>query len=320
MLSQHLTPFAAPRTGPSHGPAVAPRRARPPARPAFTPWPWLDRTGAFAPLKAAVLALAFVPALILLGRWATDDLGVEPLKEVLQQTGLWCLRLLLLGMAVTPLRQVLDWPQVVVVRRMLGLAALAYANLHLGFYLANEGFNLAKVATEIVSRFYLRIGFVALLGLAALGWTSTDGWMRRLGRDWKRLHRLIFPIAILGILHFFLHSKTAASEAVMVAGAFAWLLLWRRLPAAHHGNPGALLLLAPLTAVAAAGLEYAWYALATSIPAERVLLANLDVAFGLRPALWVGVVAFGVAMAAGLRRLVPRLARGQARKQARATG
>ncbi len=306
MVIQRLTPSAASSPGPT---AAAPRRAHPAARRAFTPWPWLDRTGSVSAFKAGVLAATFVPALILLGRWATDDLGVEPLREALQQTGLWCIRLLLLSMAVTPLRQVLDWPQVVLLRRMLGLAAVAYATLHLSFYVANEGFDLAKAASEILSRFYLTVGFAAALGLAALGWTSTDGWMRRLGRNWKRLHRLIFPIAILGILHFFLHSKTAASEAVMVAGAFVWLVLWRRLPAAHHGHPGALLLLAPLTAVAAAGLEYAWYALATSVPAERVLLANLDVSFGLRPALWVGVVALGVAMAAALRRLVPRLAR-----------
>jgi methionine sulfoxide reductase heme-binding subunit len=304
MLTERLTPA----TTPSLAPAATPRRARPAARPAHPPWPWLDRAGDFSRLKAAVLAATFVPALVLLGRWAADDLGVEPLKEVLQQTGLWCIRLLLLSMAVTPLRQVLDWPQVVLLRRMLGLAAVAYAVVHLGCYIAHENFRLLKVASEIVSRFYLTIGFVALLGLAALGWTSTDGWMRRLGRNWKRLHRLIFPIAILGILHFFLHSKSAASEAVMTAGAFVWLVLWRRLPAAHHGNPGALLLLAPLSALLAAALEYAWYALATSVPAERVLLANLDVSYGLRPALWVGVVAFAVAVAAGLRRLVPRLA------------
>lgn len=307
-MTRHVTPSATPRSGVPDAPRRARPAMRPAGRPAFTPWPWLDRAGRFSALKAGVLAAACVPALLLLGRWLADDLGVEPVREVLQQTGLWCIRLLLLSMAVTPLRQVLDWPQVVVVRRMLGLAAVAYAALHLGFYVANEGFDPLKVVSEIVSRFYLTIGFVALVGLAALGWTSTDGWMRRLGRNWKRLHRLIFPIAILGILHFFLHSKSAAEEAVMVTGAFVWLVLWRRLPAAHHGNPWALLLLAPLAALAAAGLEYAWYALATSVPAERVLLANLDVAFGLRPALWVGVVAFGVAVAAGLRRLVPRLA------------
>lgn len=313
-MTQRVTPTAMPRLAEPTGQAATPRhvRVRPgtgsATRPASPPWPWLDRTGRFSPLKTGVLAATCIPALLLLGRYAADDLGVEPLREVLQQTGLWCIRLLLLSMAVTPLRQVLDWPQVVVLRRMLGLAAVAYATLHLGFYVANEGFDPVKVVMEIVSRFYLSIGFVALLGLAALGWTSTDGWMKRLGRHWKRLHRLIFPIAILGILHFFLHSKSAAEEAVMTVGAFAWLVLWRRLPAAHHGNPWALLLLAPLAALAAAGLEYAWYALATSVPAERVLLANLDVAFGLRPALWVGVAGFGVAAAAGLRRLVPRLA------------
>jgi sulfoxide reductase heme-binding subunit YedZ len=145
--------------------------------------------------------------------------------------------------------------------------------------------------SEIALRFYLTIGFVALLGLAALGWTSTDGWMRRLGRRWKRLHLLIFPIAALGVFHFFLQSKSQLWEAVLAAGLLAWLILWRLLPNRARLHPIALLLLAPATGLAAAGLEYAWYALATNLPADRILAANLDVGFGLRPAVWAAVAA-----------------------------
>lgn len=288
------------RPGPPSAPAVAARRPAP-----VPPWPWLDRAGRVSWLKAAALPAVLVPAALLAGQWAAGALGAEPLKALLQGTGLWAIRLLLLSLAVTPLRRVLDWQRVVLLRRMLGLAALGYAVAHLLLYAADQGFSLGTVASEIARRFHLTIGFVALLGLAVLGWTSTDGWMRRLGRGWKRLHQLVFGIAALGLLHFFLQSKTAASEAVLAAGFFTWLLLWRALPAAWQGSVAALLALAPLSALGAALLEYAWYALATNLPAQRVLLANLDLGFGPRPAVWAGIAAVGLALAALLRRRLP---------------
>lgn len=281
-------------------PAAVMRRPAP-----ILPWPWLDRTGRVSWLKAAVLVASALPAAVLAGQWTAGALGAEPLKALLQGTGLWAIRLLLMTLAVTPLRRVLDWQRVVVVRRMLGLAALGYALAHLLLFAADQGFSLGTVASEIARRFYLTIGFVALLGLAVLGWTSTDGWMRRLGRGWKRLHRLVFGIAVLGLLHFFLQSKMAAWEAVLAAGFFTWLLLWRALPASWQGSVTALLVLAPVSALGAALLEYAWYALATNLPAQRVLLANLDLGFGLRPAVWAGIAGLGLALAAALRRMLP---------------
>lgn len=274
-------------------------RARP-----FT-WPWQDRAGRLSALRAVVFALLLLPAAWVAGEAALGLLGPEPWKAALKEIGLWSIRLLLVTLAVTPLGRILAEPRLLALRRLLGLTTLAYAGLHLALYAGHENFALGKVVSEIVLRPYLTIGFVALLGLAALGWTSTDGWIRAMGPRWKRLHWLVFPIAGLGVLHFYWQSKSVVWEAVLAGGLLAWLLAWRALPAAWRGRLPALLALAPLTALAAALLEYAWYALATNLPAGRILLANLDIAFGLRPAAWAGVAALSVPALALLWRLAP---------------
>jgi sulfoxide reductase heme-binding subunit YedZ len=266
-------------------PALPPGRTRP-----FS-WPWQDRAGRFSPLRAVTLALLLAPAAWVAGLAATGNLGPEPWKDGLREIGLWTMRLLLVTLAVTPAARILAEPRLAGLRRMIGLGALGYALLHLAMYVANENFRLLHVAAEILRRFYLTIGFAALLALVALGWTSTDGWVRRLGGRWKRLHRLVWPIAMLGIFHFILQSKSALWEAVTAAGLLAWLVAWRVLPLEWRVRPLVLLALAPVAALGGALVEYAWYGLGTNLPAGRILAANLDVAFGFRPAVWAGVVA-----------------------------
>ncbi|RAI55963.1 protein-methionine-sulfoxide reductase heme-binding subunit MsrQ [Roseicella frigidaeris] len=278
----------------------------PAGRPRPFTWPWQDRAGRFSALRALVFALLLAPAAWVAGEALLGQLGPEPWKAALKEIGLWTIRLLLLTLAVTPLGRILAEPRLLALRRLCGLTVLAYAGLHLLLYVGQENFDLGKVVSEIALRIYLTIGFVALLGLAALGWTSTDGWIRALGPRWKRLHALIFPIAGLGVLHFYMQSKSVVWEAVLAGGLLAWLLLWRVLPRPWQSRVPALLALAPLTALAAAALEYAWYALATKLPAQRILLANLDVAFGLRPAVWAGVAALAVPAVALLWRWRPR--------------
>lgn len=268
-------------------------------------WPWQDRAGRLSALRAVVFALLLAPAAWVAAEAALGRLGPEPWKDALREIGLWAIRLLLLTLAVTPLGKILAEPRLLALRRLFGLTTLFYAGLHLALYVGHENFLLGKVASEIALRVYLTIGFVALIGLAVLGWTSTDGWIRRLGPRWKRLHSLAFPIAALGVAHFFLQSKSQLWEAVLAAGFLAWLLLWRVLPAGWRVRLPVLLALAPAAALAAALIEYAWFALATNLPAERILLANLDVAFGLRPAVWAGVAALAVPAAALLWRLRP---------------
>jgi sulfoxide reductase heme-binding subunit YedZ len=247
-------------------------------------------------MKAAVLLGCCVPLLRLAWLWASDGLGPEPLTEATHQTGDWCVRFLLISLAITPARWVFDWPKGLQLRRMLGLAALGYAVVHLALYVGNEHLRLWHVLLEIVKRPYLSTGFTALIGLAVLGWTSTDGWLRRLGREWKPLHRLVYPLAALGILHFYMQSKINVSEPALMSGLFLWLMFWRLVPARWRGNPLPLVPIALLAAAGTAGLEYLWYALATKLPAAMIFAANFDLEFGYRPAVWVLIL--GVATAA----------------------
>ena len=290
--------------------------------------PWRDRHGRLLPIKAVVLGLAFMPGLVNAFWWWAGELGGRPLTELIHATGLWSVRFMLIALAITPFARMFDWSRLLLVRRMVGLTALAYAVLHLTLYIADQKFKLLFVAWEIVLRFYLTIGFVALLGLLALGVTSTDNAVRRLGRRWKQLHRLAYPIAVLGILHYFIQTKANVSEPVFVAGLYVWLMLWRPLPDAWQRpirmrpigmrpigmhpigmHPVAIYVaLAIVTGIATVGLEFAWYGIATSIDPWRVLLANRSIDFGLRPAHWVFVVAVGVALLLPLRRLTMRRA------------
>ncbi|UFN49188.1 ferric reductase-like transmembrane domain-containing protein [Roseomonas sp. OT10] len=283
------------------------RRSGPRAAPRLAAWPlpWRDRGGRFSWFKALAFLGTLVPAGILAGRWMAMDLGPEPYTEAIHVAGLWAIRFLAISLVVTPLRRLADWPRVVLLRRMLGLAALAYALLHVALYAADQQFRLWHVLSEMLRRNYLTLGLVAVIILCTLGWTSTDGWLRRLGRDWKRLHRLVFAAAGLALVHFFLQSKIDVTQAVLMAGLFLWLILWRLLPATWQASLPALLGLAAAAALGTAGIEYAWYALATPIPPLLVLQANLDVSFGLRPALWVGIAGLGAAALVPLRRLVP---------------
>ncbi len=260
--------------------------------------PWNDRAGNFSALKLIVFLGVLAPGLWIAVQAATGTLGSKPITSAIHQSGDWAVRFLLLSLLVTPLRYLADWPKLILVRRMIGVAVLAYASFHLVFYVVEQAWNLQKVASEIVLRFYLTIGFVGLLGLIALGATSTDAMIRRLGGTrWNRLHSLVYPIAFLAIWHFFLQTKLDVSEPVLMLGFFLWLMgfrLMRRLGVAVR--PLQLTALALISAVATALLEALWYATMTGVMASRILYANLDIAFGIRPALWVGIAGLALAV------------------------
>ena len=190
------------------------------------------------------------------------------------------IRFLLLSLLVSPLRAMLNQPRLPLVRRQLGLTALFYGLAHLTLYAASEKWALLHVVSEIALRFYLTIGFVALLGLAALGVTSTDGMVRRLGRRWRQLHRLAYPIAVLAVFHFFLQSKADVSEATLMAGIFLWSMGWRLLPAGADRAPLPVLGLGVAAAALTLAVEYAWFALGTRIDPLRPLRAELAWSFG----------------------------------------
>jgi methionine sulfoxide reductase heme-binding subunit len=266
--------------------------------------PWTDRRGRFSWLRAATLAMLLLPFVLLVQAWTTGGLGPDPVEAATHETGRWAIRFLLLALVVTPLGRILAWPRLLQLRRMVGLGALAWALLHFGIYVAEQNFVLWRVATEIAQRFYLVIGFSVLCGLAVLGWTSTDGWMKRLGRGWKRLHRLIYVLAPLALLHAFIQSKADVSQAVLLTALFLWLMGWRGLPARWQGKLWALAALSAAAMLGAAAIEYLWYAAATNLPAARIAAANLDLTFGPRPAVLAGMIGAGLVALLGMWRLV----------------
>lgn len=270
----------------------------------FLTAPLRDASGRYSALKAACLLFCLLPAALVLQQALAGTLGARPITEAIHQVGDWTVRLLLLTLAVTPARAVLDWPRVVQLRRMLGVATACYAALHLTLYAMDQQWDVWKVASEIVLRFYLTIGFVALLGLLALAITSTDGWQKRLRGRWKKLHRLVFPIAVLGLFHYFIQSKIDVTSAAFYAGLFFWLMLWRTLPRRWQSRALALPGLAIAAGLVTAAVEALWYGLATKVPASLVLAANLT---QLRPGWQVVLAGFALLLLVLARRGIKRL-------------
>lgn len=265
--------------------------------------PWTDRSGRISPLKLASFVATLLPGIALAAALWLGTLGPKPVTAAIHETGDWAVRFLLLSLAVTPLRRIADWPRLILVRRMLGLAALGYAAIHLALYVVDQKLNLAAVASEIVLRVYLTIGFVALAGLTALGATSTDAAIRRMGGTWQRLHRIVYPIAVLAILHFFLQSKLDVSEPTLMAGLFVLLMAYRGMQAAGiDPTPASLAAAAAVSALATAGIEAGWYAATTGVDPVRLIEANLDFSYTVRPAWWVGATGLAVSLVAALRR------------------
>lgn len=170
-----------------------------------------------------------------LGGADVDALGAEPVVAMEHELGIGALRLLLLTLAITPLRQLGGWSALLRFRRMLGLYAFVYASLHFAVWLALDLVgDFSQVATEIARRPFITVGFLAWLLLVPLAVTSTRGWMQRLGRNWGRLHKAIYAIAALAVLHFWWIVKSDWREPALYAGILALLLGWRVWKALHR--------------------------------------------------------------------------------------
>jgi len=182
-------------------------------------------------LKPLVFAAALAPFLLMSwGAWQ-DDLGANPLETVTHGTGDWALRFLLITLAMTPLRRLLrsNWP--ISLRRMLGLFTFFYASLHFLVWLVLDQEMLwQNILADIVKRPYVTVGFLAWLFLVPLALTSTKGMIRRLGRNWSRLHRLVYPIALLGVLHYLWLVKADLLEPLIYAAILGLLLVARIRP------------------------------------------------------------------------------------------
>jgi methionine sulfoxide reductase heme-binding subunit len=259
--------------------------------------PWTDRAGRFSFLKTGTFFLVCVPALLVTIALWRNELGPLPYKEALHQIGDWTVRFLIATLALTPLQRILMWPKLALIRRMLGVTTFTYALAHFTLYIVNEKFDLVFVASEIVKRIYLTIGFTALIGLSLLAATSTDGALRWLGRNWKRLHMIVYGIAVLALLHYFMQSKIDVSQATLWSGFFLTLMIYRiALKLRFALTPATLAVCAAAGGLLTALSEFAWYGLATGVDPFRVLRANLVFSYGLRPAWIVFLVGLAVAL------------------------
>ncbi|GAC1322164.1 MAG: hypothetical protein NVS3B11_23610 [Collimonas sp.] len=155
-------------------------------------------------LKAALFALALLPAARLLLFGFTDRLGANPIEFITRSSGDWTLYFLCITLAVTPLRRFTNWNWLIKLRRMLGLFAFFYASLHFTTFLwFDHFFDVAEMLKDVVKRPFITVGFIAFILLIPLALTSTNGMIRRLGgKRWQWLHRSVYAIAMLGILHF----------------------------------------------------------------------------------------------------------------------
>jgi sulfoxide reductase heme-binding subunit YedZ len=278
-------------------------------------YPWYDYQRRLSPLKLTVFIALFLPASWTLFAFATGNLGARPLNEAIHQQGLWTIRLILIALAITPLRAILQWQRLILVRRMVGVGAFAYVIFHFSLYVADQGFNPVTVAREIVLRIYLTIGFTALLGLAALAATSTDQMVRRLGRRWQTLHRLVYVIAVLGLIHYSMQSKLEQWEPTIADGIFVWLMGYRLL-AAKFAVRGRLALgwvaaLGMVATILTALGEALYFQLAFHVDPARVLGADFSLQTGVRPAVIVLGFSLIVLIAGALRTLLAPPAKGR---------
>lgn len=190
---------------------------------------WRDPRGRVSALRIATLALLVLPiVLAVVAALGEDQFDARPVNDLIHRAGYWALMFLLMALAITPFTRIARFGALMDVRRMIGVGAFCYAAAHISLYVVDQMFDLYKVASEIVLRLYLTIGFTALTGLTLLAATSTDGWVRRLGaRRWQRLHQIVYGIAVLALIHFFQQTKADVWVPTAFTGMFVWLMGYR---------------------------------------------------------------------------------------------
>lgn len=186
---------------------------------------------AFGWLKASIFLFCLVPlAKLLLETFgvAGMSLGANPVEELIHRCGIWGLNFLLVTLAITPLRKITGKAWLLRLRRMFGLFAFFYILLHFLVYAGlDQRFDVRVIIEDVIERPYITLGMTGLLLLLPLAITSTNGWMRRLGRRWQKLHRLVYVIAILGVWHFFWQVKLDIREPLVYIAILAVLLGFR---------------------------------------------------------------------------------------------
>jgi len=259
---------------------------------------WRDRRGQLSPLRLATLGLLLMPLAKAIYDANAIIHSARPLNELIHRAGFWALVFLGVTLAVTPFRRIVRYGGLIDVRRMLGVGTFCYVAAHLMLYIADQGFDIGKVAYEITHRWYLIIGGTAWLGLAVLAATSTDGMVRRLGGlRWRRLHQAVYAIALLALVHYFQQTKADVTVPIFAASLFLWLIAYRLL--AWWQQTGELTTLSLLGLTIAVSFttfigEATGIGLAFGVSPLRVLGVAFDFDAGIRPG-WQ-VLAAGLAV------------------------
>lgn len=180
-------------------------------------------------LKPLVFVSALAPAVWLVYGVFADALGANPVETITNTTGIWTLRLLVVTLAITPIRWLTGWNRIIQYRRMLGLFAFFYGTLHfLTYFILDHSLMFDGVWDDVVKRPYITAGFTAFVLMIPLAITSTQGWIRRMGgRRWNLLHKLVYVSAALGVLHYFWKVKLDATNPLIYAALVAALLAAR---------------------------------------------------------------------------------------------
>ena len=179
-------------------------------------------------LRILTFLVCLIPFVLLLLKVLQNDLGPDPAKELALETGEWSIRFLLLALAMTPLRHLSGRVEFAQRRRMVGLFALFYASVHfLVWVIFLLGLRWGAILEEVVERPYITIGFASFLILIVLGATSPKVMVRKLGKNWRRLHRLVYVAGVLAIIHLVWIVRTDLSEALLYGAILAGLLGWR---------------------------------------------------------------------------------------------
>lgn len=184
---------------------------------------WMTRV-----IKPAVFVLCLVPLAWLVWDAFHHQLGANPVEKLNHRTGIWTLRLLLITLAVTPLRRITGWNALIHLRRMLGLYTFFYACLHfLTWLVFDHFFDPNEIIKDIIKRPYITVGFLAFVLLIPLAVTSTNNWIRQLGSRWKTLHQLVYVIAVAGVLHYLWLVKADVRDPIVYGLILAGLLAYR---------------------------------------------------------------------------------------------
>ena len=180
-------------------------------------------------LKIATFLLALYPLIRLLIFAATDNLGANPIEFITRSTGTWTLVGLMLTLTITPLRKITGWNSLLRIRRMLGLFSFFYASLHFITYIwLDQFFDFGAIIHDIYKRPFITVGFSAFILLIPLAMTSSNAMIRRLGaKRWQQLHKLVYLIAVLGVLHYVWLVKKDLTQPLIYAGVLTLLLGWR---------------------------------------------------------------------------------------------